>query len=323
MISSSGRRLGWQVLARLLGLLLFVWISLQLDWEEAGQSIRSLSIGYLAIYVLLFSFMMFIRVQRMKAALLAMGHNLTYGRLYHVIVESSFLGAVTPGRVGEMIKVAFLKDSGLTFSEGLVFALLERGYDFLFLLIIGAVGAAYFVYRYANPEYTYLLIGILPIGAAVFAVSVRYLLGKKLGVPHWVARRMPSFVLRHGQEMRADLSRIFMPTLPSIAAYTLALSLINVGQVYFLAKAFAMDIGVLDIGFAYATATIIALLPISISGLGTREASYIFLLGQSGVTPEAALLFSLFDGVLFAYAALFVMAAPLWMKKPLPQARTK
>lgn len=308
-------KVGWLQALRLLGLLLFVWILTQLDWLQAGRSIQGLLGGYLAVYVMLFCLMMLLRVLRLKAVLAASGHDLPYARLYHFTVESAFMGAITPGRVGEMVKIAFLKEAGLTFSRSLVLILLERTYDVAFLLLIGAFGAVYYVAKYVSPEYGILLLLIL-LGALVAAgLLLWYASARGLRLPSAVERRLPAFFAGHWYDIKGELSTSFTRTMPVLTAYTLLLSIVNVGQAFTLAKAFAMNIGLLDIGFAYATATLVTLLPISVSGLGTREATYIYLLGLGGVSAESAMLFSLFDGVLFAYVGLFIMSMPLWTRK--------
>ena len=61
----------------------------------------------------------------------------------------------------------------------------------------------------------------------------------------------------------------------------------------------------------------VTLLPISISGLGTREAAIVAYLGTIGVPAEAALGFSLLVFVTF-YVGGGLMGAAAWWVKPVP-----
>jgi uncharacterized membrane protein YbhN (UPF0104 family) len=82
---------------------------------------------------------------------------------------------------------------------------------------------------------------------------------------------------------------------------------INLGQIYTLSQAVRMSVGFPDLAFAYAIASLVVLLPISIGGLGTREATYVVLLGSAGATQEATVTFSLLDGQVLPLIALAVL----------------
>jgi len=62
-------------------------------------------------------------------------------------------------------------------------------------------------------------------------------------------------------------------------------------------------------------------LPISVSGLGTREAAVVAFLGIHGVPAELALGFSLLVFATF-YVASGVLGAIAWWLKPMPLAAT-
>jgi uncharacterized membrane protein YbhN (UPF0104 family) len=84
-----------------------------------------------------------------------------------------------------------------------------------------------------------------------------------------------------------------------------------------LALALHLDAGVVPITFAVALGSLITLLPISISGLGTREAAMIAYLATVGIPAEAALSFSLLVFVTF-YVAGGLIGAVAWWIKPVP-----
>jgi hypothetical protein len=69
----------------------------------------------------------------------------------------------------------------------------------------------------------------------------------------------------------------------------------SLGLVYFFSLARAVDIQLpfFVIGWISTFVTIIQLIPISIAGLGIREASYAVLLNDYGISPEQAISFSI------------------------------
>ena len=62
---------------------------------------------------------------------------------------------------------------------------------------------------------------------------------------------------------------------------------------YLLALSIGIDTGVLFFVLIIPVLSLLDLLPISISGIGTRDVALIFLFGLKGISPEQAVAFSL------------------------------
>ena len=88
------------------------------------------------------------------------------------------------------------------------------------------------------------------------------------------------------------------------------------GRCYLLALALGLKTSFIQISFAVALGSLVTLLPISISGLGTREAAIVAYLGTAGVPAEMALSFSLLVFLTF-YVAGGLMGAVAWWVKPI------
>jgi uncharacterized protein (TIRG00374 family) len=90
---------------------------------------------------------------------------------------------------------------------------------------------------------------------------------------------------------------------PRASLWGLCLSLLIQGSgllLYgFLAKGFGIELSLLVIGSVMAVATLASCLPVSVGGLGVREGALLYLLAPLGVTPPAAIAFSLTGFVLF------------------------
>ncbi|MFP5224744.1 MAG: lysylphosphatidylglycerol synthase transmembrane domain-containing protein [Actinomycetota bacterium] len=84
----------------------------------------------------------------------------------------------------------------------------------------------------------------------------------------------------------------------------------------FIARGLGLDLGIGVLASAAVVAQLVALLPISINGLGLREATYVWALGLAGLDPEPALAFAVgMLGVLvigsLAGGLVFVFGGPL------------
>jgi uncharacterized protein (TIRG00374 family) len=88
-------------------------------------------------------------------------------------------------------------------------------------------------------------------------------------------------------------------------------------QCYLLAKAIGVSISYLQVSYAVSLGSLVTLLPISFSGLGTREAVMISYLSRWGVDPELALSLSLLIFITF-YIVGGLMGAFAWWIKPIP-----
>ncbi len=62
---------------------------------------------------------------------------------------------------------------------------------------------------------------------------------------------------------------------------------------YVVARAMGLNLSFLDIAIVSVLSAVVSILPISVAGIGTREATIIFVFSLFGINKEAAVLFSL------------------------------
>ncbi len=87
-------------------------------------------------------------------------------------------------------------------------------------------------------------------------------------------------------------------------------------QCYFIAKCFGISLGYFQIVLIMAMVNLFSFIPITVSGLGTRDAALLFLLGQKGVIYETIVTYSM--GV-FALSSLGggLLGVIAWFLRPL------
>jgi uncharacterized membrane protein YbhN (UPF0104 family) len=127
------------------------------------------------------------------------------------------------------------------------------------------------------------------------------------GVSGWSAFRTDFYIgLRQFQQRG-----VVLPVLVSVLTFSCL-----VWQNNFLAQALQLSLPFTYLAFCLAAINLIALLPISISGLGTRDAVFILLLGKIGISPERALGLSLLFLVTFNLAGV-VVGMLAWYLRPI------
>lgn len=309
----------WQNWLKLIGVALLVWIMSTVDWAQASQALLKLNPAYLVGYVVCFVAMMLVRTARLRLALSRLDHQLTFSDCYVATLEPAFMGVVTPGRLGEFTRVGYIHAHGVPMQEAISVVTIERLIDICVLLIFGFGGM---VYIFAPAAYQFSGGLVVVLGLLLFFGAIRgydFLfrrLQKHLG---WVFRWEPSFVALHRQALATSFHGVMNRSAMPIFMLGLVCIALNFCQVFLLAKAFGFEADYLVVIFAYAAATLVSLLPISVGGLGTREAIYIMIMAREGILKEQALLFSLLDGFIFGVLMLLVLLIPIWAYRVLPR----
>jgi uncharacterized membrane protein YbhN (UPF0104 family) len=136
--------------------------------------------------------------------------------------------------------------------------------------------------------------------------------------------RLP-YVHRHTTQLAEATARfqqglrpLISPGLLSPLALTLAAYALFFGQGRLLAKALEIPVGIAYLSICLSVVGVITLLPISFSGLGTREAVLITLFAPLGLAAEQAVAYSLLFFLTF-YVGGGIVGALGWQMKPLKE----
>lgn len=302
----------WKSWLKLIGVILLLSILLNVDFALAIQNLHKLDSVYLACYVGCFIAMMLVRSMRLRLAMSKLNHHLTFKDCYVATMEPAFLGIVTPGRIGEFTRIGYLHKHGVSMQEAISIVTVERLIDIGVLFIFGIGGM---VYIFSPVSYQFSGGLVVSLGLITFVGAIRgyeFLLLCFKNYFGWVLRWEPSFVTRYRQEIFVSFHRVMNRAAMSIFLLGLVCTGFNFSQIFFLAAAFGFEADYLVVIFAYTVATLVSLMPISVGGLGTREATYIMIMAHEGILKEQALLFSLLDGFILGVFMLLMLLIPIW-----------
>jgi uncharacterized protein (TIRG00374 family) len=314
------RRVPW---LRLAGVALFVVLLGWIDLGQIGQVLRAADGGLIAAAIAINLPMVFIKTVRWQAIMGAQGLRYPVREAYLAYWGSIFIGFFTPGRLGEFVKAAHVsRDCGVSGGQALSGVLADRLFDLLALLLVG--GAALLALS-GSGTYLLALLGlagvlVVPVGLGVNERGWRWLRQQVQSLENWLPGKMSFFsrLLAEGSslaELRQGLRRLTWPWLLAATSLTLLAYLVFFFQCYLLAQALHLRVGFMPVLYSVALGSLVTLLPVSISGLGTREAAMIAYLGTAGVPAEAALSFSLLVFFTF-YVAGGALGAIAWWLKP-------
>ncbi len=238
---------------------------------------------------------------------------------FTLAVAGFFLGCLTPGRLGEFAKVKFLMNAGFPFRGSFMSSLIERLLDLATLLMYVLFGLFISYSILAHQLASYLL----PILAIILAVIAAWLLRSKIKLA--VMRLIPESIAG-SLEQKLDIftnsfRKITTKQWIEIAICSLAIWGLNYWMIYLLFSAAGFTIA-LPYAFAFAAfGSLAGLLPISIYGMGIREAILIALFQFAGYAQDeaktAGMIFGLMFMVLLVYHILlgFIGWMSPWMRR--------
>ena len=258
-----------------------------MDWAEAANALRQANKGWLGAAFAIAAIQPLLTALRLNLYLRASNMAKPYRRCLSAILAAMSLNAVLPARGGDLVKVTFLEDDLKKLPPMVGVTILERVFD-IFILCLLALGAALLT---DNPTATRLalLATCAPVGALLalnFADRVP-VVGKKLTTL--------------AQACRTALGA---PRL-LIGAWTVAVAcwVSNLLVMFLLLKAVGAGVEFSTVAATMPLAILVGILPLTISGMGTRDGALVFLL--KGIAAPAVIL----AGTLLYTAAVYWMLA--------------
>ncbi|MGD2205744.1 MAG: lysylphosphatidylglycerol synthase transmembrane domain-containing protein [Anaerolineae bacterium] len=307
-----------QIAFRLSGLGLLALILVKLDLKATAAALANVRWSYLLAAVAANLLLFGLKSWRWRELLRMQGSVYPWRDAFLAFVAGLFLGLVTPGRVGEMGKAFYLEqDQGMPLSEGLASVLMDRLFDLYTILVLGAIGLAWFR---LIPTWAMVLVAI-GTGAALllpFALLSEQLAAAGLGLVRRlpIVRRYDTRLTEATERFQRALQPLLTPGLIAPLGLTLAAYALFFGQGQLLTLALALPMDIVYLAVCLSVAGVITVLPISISGLGTRDAILIGLFAPLGIRAERAVAFSTLFFLTF-YIGGGAIGAVAWLLKPL------
>jgi len=259
-----------------------------------------------------------LKVVRWRMLLAMRGHRYTLGKSYGAVLASLYLGMTTPGRVGEVLRIQYVRhDLGVRYAEGLAITVMDRVSDLYVLAAFVTVGATYFVSFLSN-ELVFATAGAVVVALAAPAVLLIPGLAERV-----VGRLWAGWARGSGE----DSFEVFLTTLRGLvrgsALYavptTIAAYLCIYLQGWLIARALGLHLTYFDVASLLAMTSLLGLMPISVSGLGLRELLLALVFPALGMRAEQGVAFGLLV-FLFMYMIYVVAGFLAWQLRPPPVA---
>lgn len=287
----------------LLGLVLY-----KVNLGHVARAAGSARPPYLLFALLLTGPFLYLKALRWHLMLGAAGVRSTFGEATLSLIGGMGVALVTPARLGELVRAAYLRDPQKLKIAGLV--LIDKGFDVLVLACLSVAGAWVLLGPWAGIAFT--AVSLLGLGGVYRPAPLLRLLLR-------IATRLP---LQARIERVAGSLESLTPA--STSAYLL-LTLLAFIVVLFQFGIILLSWQSWSFHIVFLTFPLVVLtnvLPITIGGLGVREATAAALLGHYGVPASHAVLAAL---LMFAINTALpgivgAIVLPFASRRPVPSA---
>jgi uncharacterized membrane protein YbhN (UPF0104 family) len=259
-------------LLKLIGVALFIIILSKIDRESLFEQIKTANLSLLAISFPMIFLIYFCKAKRFEQLVHTTEVILHFSQNWKIFNIGIFLASITPGKIGEFGRAAYLKAHGVSMGIAIAITIVDRLIDVIFISIISVAGVGILF------GWKWTIVGIFVVGAGVSAVML----------------------LRNAFAMLRQ--HITKKMIVPISLWTIAAWSIYFSWAILLGHAIGIEVSIPVMIAVLIFAGILSLLPIAPSGLGTRDATLVFLLAPYGIEAEQAVALALlmFISIIFS-----------------------
>jgi hypothetical protein len=297
------RDMRWNLAIKIIGIVIFIGVILNINVREVASRLAGVNPVAVSLAFLVFIPLVLVKTFRLVEIIRINGEKLGFGKAVAIYWIGIFYGTFTPGRLGELLKIMYLKKNRIGGFNAFFSTIFDRVFD---LGIIAGLGYIFMLIFFSDfSDYVMLFSVIVLASIAVLAVAwflrqniwnllYRFYFSKKTKLTKKeLDRKARGFISRY------SISRILYLIFITVVAYGF-----HFLMAYFLATSLGIPLGYFKIVALMSITVLITLIPISFNGIGTREATLIFLFGLVGLSSELAVSFSLLIFVSYIIVAI-------------------
>ncbi len=301
----------WKKYLSVIGIALFIYILIRLDIVKVISVISHAKLSYLVLAAL--TVFLILVVQTFKWFVIAKKQKIDvpFSKAFKINFITKFYGFVTPSKIGTVTRAGYLKKYTKNIGKGFSNFVLDKILDICSVFFL----AIFFSYLFKE-KFSFLPLNLF-IALFVTFIFASFIFINKKRSRFLLKIFYRKFVPERVKEKARVTFNSFYENMPK-KRYIVLFFFLNIANwiiIYLLSYFVALSVGI-KLPFIYFLAvlpigTLISLIPITINGLGTREAALISLFGLFGI--EATKVFSMsilvlfINGVLPSLIAIFII----------------
>jgi uncharacterized protein (TIRG00374 family) len=276
-----------------IGIIILIYIIIGIGTDEIISTFLKISPIYIFFAALLTLPRILIRNYAWRIIQERQKIHISYFKSLKIFLIGYFYGSITPGYLGQLMRIPYIKEEtnqpiGKLFVNNFVETIVHT-LSLYCMMIIGA----FLVIEYIPEALPYAIIFLIVTlgvywfffkkerGEKTFHIFIKYLIPKKI----------KPYFLRFVETFYTDFPNVKTLLLPFLLG--IPTWIIIYTQIYILGLSLGIEVPYIIFITLYPIANIISFIPITSAGLGTREATVIFLFSFFGMPPEIAVVISL------------------------------
>lgn len=289
----------WKKLLPVVGIVLLIYVLWRFNLSKILAVFTTINpfyaaLGFLALPIILviinIQWQMILKRQSIHVSFTYSLKNLLIGYFY---------GIITPGGFGNFLRALYLKhESNTPLPKCIANIVTYDTVDYISLFLIGSIGGLLLLGRY---PFLFLLILLMLFTIAIlFVFFLRQRTSK-----HLFQRLIRTQIFQIIQRYMDDQIDSFFEDLPSFKSLLIPFLfsffswVVFFTELYFISQLFSIRLPYVTLFFMFAIAGTVATIPVSLYGLGTRDATLVALLALYNIPPENSISFSLFWFMVF------------------------
>ncbi len=303
----------WNIVIKIFGFIIFIGVILNINVSEVVSRLSKANPIAIILAFVVFLPLVSVKTFRLMEILRINGDKLGFRKALGIYWIGVFYGTITPGRLGELVKIMYLKKNKTGGFNAFFSTIFDRVFD---LGIIAALGYIFMLIFFSEFSDYVMLFSVIVLASVIF-LSIAWLLRRRiwnLGYRFYFSKKTDTPKRELDQKVKEFTSRYNWTRLFYLIFITIIAYGFHFLMAYFLAISLGIPLGYFKIVAFMSITVLITLIPISFNGIGTREATLIFLFGLVGLSSELAVSFSLLIFISYLIVAIPGLLALLLQK---------
>lgn len=276
----------------LIGLLLISIIVYRLNPETIASTIFSARPTYILFAVIIYSLTFLMLSTRWRMILRSMGQNLPLVSAYQAFAGGMIISDMTPGRIGDLTRPLLVKEQ-VDLCKGFASVVIDRYTDILTMFILGVSGIALLAQRSSHLIIAFFIILLIVFGLSAFWLKRRKVL-KLIDRLNYSRVTEIAHALDSALDSITDIKGLILRSILLTACAWVFQAL----RITLIAKSMGYEVPMPILILLQPLISALALIPITVSGLGLVEGGLAVLLSGFGIPTAAGMSIALMDRVI-------------------------
>ena len=303
-----------------IGIILFIYIISKIDLAAVAQNFLNIDLRFLALAFVLTIPSLLIKTLKWKQLVNPFNVELSMKEGVSAWLAGFFIGLITPGRVGDLARAFYLKEK-MKIGSALTTVVIDRVLDIFVLMALSVLGVFFIITNFhIDGKIIQIIFGtfVLVIIAAIVFFQKKYASALlkplfNIFVPEKYKERLKSSYQDFYDgitTLKANKGAIAKAAMLSVIAW-----IITFTNYFVLSLAIGLNVEYFFILMIMPIVLLVEILPISFSGIGTRDATLILFFAIIGLSANSAVALSL---TILIFNYIYSLAGlAVWIKNPI------